>query len=100
MQPPREKVPEKGYGHFVWYDREMDNRAKDIINGLKVENERLEHENKELRKVVEHVTLGTSPHASIKEIREDVRLLKQENVSKLELMRMQLRRACVTVIIL
>ena len=99
IQPPRERVPQKGCGHFVWYDREMDSRAKDIINGLKVENKRLKHENKELRKVAERVQLGISPHASIEEIREEVRLLKQENVSKMELMRKQLRRACVTVII-
>ena len=95
----RERVPQKGCGHFVWYDREMDNRAKDVISGLKVENKRLKHENKELRKVAERVQLGISPHASIEEIREEVRLLKQENVSKMELMRKQLRRACVTVII-
>ena len=73
----------------------MDYRAKEVINGLKVENKRLKHENKELRKVADRFANILSPHASIEEIREDVRLLKQDNVVKMEKMRI----AYVTIIL-
>ena len=73
----------------------MDYRAKEVINGLKVENKRLKHENKELRKVANRFANILSPHASIEEIREDVRLLKQDNVAKME----KMRKAYVTIIL-
>ena len=95
LQTPREIVPQKGCGHFVWYDREMDSRVMEVINGLKIENKRLKYENKELRKVINRFANILSPHASIEEIREDVRLLKQDNVVKMEKMRI----AYVTIIL-
>ena len=98
LQPPRERVPQNGCGHFVWYDREMDDRAKEVINELKEENKRLKQENKELRRVADRFTNVFSPHESIEEIREDVRLLKQDNMASVEKMRMQLRIAYITIL--
>ena len=39
------------------------------------------------------------PFASIEEIREDIRLLKEDNVFKIEKIRKQLRRAVVAIIL-
>ena len=92
-------MPQNGCGHFVWYDREIDDRAKEIINVLKEENKRLKKENKELRRVEDLLTNIFSPHKSIEEIREDVRLLKQDNMASVEKIRMQLRIAYITILL-
>ena len=99
MQAPKEGVPHEGCGHFIWYDGEMDSRAKEVINGLKMENKRLKYENTKLKKVADWIASGLSPHVSIEKIKEDVRLLKEEKVSKMEKMRKQFKRAVVAIIL-
>ena len=77
----------------------MDIRSKDVINALKMENRRLKEENKELMKIARHVVDGLSQASSTEEIKEDVRVLKQEYMVKMEKSRRQFRIAVPVIII-
>ncbi|KAH6757340.1 hypothetical protein C2S52_023481 [Perilla frutescens var. hirtella] len=48
--PAKERYRKKGCNHFSWYNCEMCERAKEVINGIKAENRILLKEKRELMK--------------------------------------------------
>lgn len=77
MQPRTDREPKKGCDHFDWYDPQMSERAKELINQLRMEK----------KEVAKRLPENSSPQTLLIEIQ----MLKEEF--------RQLRRSCVCLIV-